>query len=148
MKTLNLISKSKFTHLLMLCLFIALFASCKKNESTSKNAGISKNENGINLNLTIAQWHLVQYQNNGGEVKLNISGSTNADRVTIRSRGDGFISDGELILDANKKFSDDVQISFFGTSLPKGIFEESVLIKAYKGNDSLLLTLNSGSLHF
>ena len=85
-----------------------------------------------------------------GNIILSISGTTNADIVTIESYGDGDISEAPLLLDSNNNFIDTIGISFtyFGSTIPTGEFESRTKIKAIKGNDTLVVTLNSGKLTF
>jgi hypothetical protein len=84
----------------------------------------------------------------GGMVNLIIAGSTNGDKVTVRTYGDGVISDENVELDSRKNFNKDVVISFTATSIPSTEFEVSTKVMAFKGNDTLVVPLNSGKLKY
>ena len=131
--------------ILILFLFIGFaFASCKKAEDNSPP----------NISVTSSNWFTTTSGNltDGlfGNVFLSISGTTNADILTIESYGDGDINETPLLLDSNNNFNDTIGISFtfFGSTVPTGEFESSTKIKAIKGNDTLVVTLNSGKLKF
>jgi hypothetical protein len=117
---------------------IIAFASCSKNEDHSP----------ATLNITNSQWYLTRTNYGGGMVNLKIEGSTNGDKVTIRTHGDGVNSDENVELDSRKNFNKDVVISFTATSVPSSEFEVSTKVMAYKGADTLIVTLNSGKLKY
>jgi len=122
------------TNLFLICLFI-VFASCSKKDDAT-------------LRITDSQWYLTRNILGGGEVNLKISGSTNGDKVTVRTYGDGVIFDENVELDSKKNFNKDVGISFTATSVPSGEFEVSTKVMAYKGSDTLVVPLNSGKLKY
>jgi hypothetical protein len=70
-------------------LVIILFASCSKRDDAT-------------LRITDSQWYLTRNILGGGEVNLKISGSTNGDKVTVRTYGDGVIFDENVELDNNR----------------------------------------------
>ena len=112
------------------------FASCSKREDA-------------NLNITNSQWYLTRNTIvPAGTVNLKVAGSTNGDKVTVRTNGDGVIFDENVELDSKKNFNKDIVISFFATSVPSGEFEVSTKVMAYKGSDTLVVTLNSGKLKY
>jgi hypothetical protein len=131
MKKFSLIIKTSLCFILL----IVVFASCSKETDTI-------------LNLTNSQWYLTRTNNGGGLVNLKIEGSTNSDKVTIRTFGDGVVSDRTVGLDSKKNFKEDVVISFTATSVPSGEFEVSTKVMAYKGSDTLVVPLNSGKLKY
>ena len=94
-----------------------------------------------------AQWYLTRLYN-GGDVHVKLNGSTNADKIAIRTSGDGVLTDNVLPLDANKNFSADVINSFSVTSVPTGAFTSSTKLIACKGADTLVVTLSSGQLQY
>jgi hypothetical protein len=100
------------------------------------------------LSISNSQWYLTRNILGGGEVNLKISGSTNGDKVTVRTYGDGVIFDENVELDSKKNFNKDVGISFTATSVPSGEFEMSTKVMAYKGSDTLVVPLNSGKLKY
>jgi hypothetical protein len=81
-------------------------------------------------------------------VNLKIAGSTNSDKVTVRTYGDGVVSDENVELDSKKNFNEDIVISFTATSVPSGEFEVNTKVMAYKGTDTLVVPLNSGKLKY
>ena len=117
---------------------IIMFASCPKKEDDSP----------ATLSITNSQWYLTRTNYGGGMVNLKIAGSTNSDKVTIRTYGDGLVSDENVELDSRKNFNKDVVISFTATSVPSGEFEVNTKVMAYKGTDTLIVPLNSGKLKY
>ncbi len=117
---------------------IIAFTSCSKKEDNTP----------ATLNINYSQWYLTRTNYGGGMVNLKIEGSTNGDKVTIRTHGDGVNSDVNIELDSRKNFNDDIIISFTATSVPSTEFEESTKVMAYKGTDALRVTLNSGKLKY
>jgi len=117
---------------------IIAFACCSKKEDHSP----------ATLNITNSQWYLTRTNYGGGMVNLNIKGSTNGDKVTFRTHGDGVNSDENVELDSGKNFNKDVVISFTATSVPSTEFEVSTKVMAYKGTDTLIVPLNSGKLKY
>jgi len=119
-------------------LLIVLFVSCSLIEDNSP----------ATLSITDSQWYLTRTNYGGGIVHLKIAGSTNGDKVTIRTYGDGIVSDVNVELDSKKHFNKDVVISFTATSVPSGEFELSTKIIAYRGTDSITIPLSSGKLKY
>lgn len=119
-------------------LAIIAFTSCSKKEDNTP----------ATLNITYSQWYLSRTNYGGGMVNLKIEGSTNGDKVTIRTHGDGVNSDVNVELDSWKNFNEDIIISFTATSVPSSEFEVSTKVMAYKGTDTLRVTLNSGKLKY
>ena len=117
---------------------IITFASCSNKEDNSP----------ATLSITNSQWYLTRTNYGGGMVNLKIAGSTNSDKVTIRTYGDGLVSDENVELDSRKNFNKDVVISFTATSVPSGEFEVNTKVMAYKGIDTLVVPLNSGKLKY
>ena len=79
---------------------------------------------------------------------MKIEGSTNSDKVTIRTYGDGVVTDENVELDSSKNFNKDVIISFTATSVPSGEFEVNTKVMAYKSTHTLVVPLNSGKLKY
>lgn len=134
-----------------------LLLACSKEDdniaSQTKSTNINNttrnysNEKGVTLQLTNSTW-FTEKENGFGYVNLTISGSTNADKVIVMTSGDGLISEYNILLDSNKKFTNDtIGISF--THAPSADeFETSTKIKAINGSDTLVVTLTSGKLHY
>jgi hypothetical protein len=119
-------------------LVIIAFGSCSKKEDSSP----------ASLDINYSQWYLTRTNYGGGLVHLKIDGSTNSDKVTIRTFGDGVVTDENVELDSRKNFTKDVVISFTATSIPSGEFESSTIVKAYKSTDILTISLKSGKLKY
>lgn len=141
--------------ILTVSLLVFLFSCSKEDDNIVVSNPISidnsirnySNDNGTTLQLTNSTWY-TQKLNNFGYVNLIISGSTNADKVIVMTIGDGLIGESDVLLDSNKKFiSDTTGISF--TNAPSvDLFEQSTKLKAIKGEDTLVVTLNSGNITY
>lgn len=150
-------------------LFIGLilaFGYCSKKEDNNvppdftvtcnDSARIYSDLKGTVLCMTNPLWYtnikwITTNINGFGTVNLVISGATNADKVTVKTYGDGLIGDFPLDLDSKKSFNKDtVVISFthFSSAPPTTEFEFSTNIKAYKGSDTLVVTFYSGKLKY
>jgi len=120
----------------MVCLgFIVMLISCTKKDESSK----------VLLNLTKSKW----VTSKNGEFRNTIvilSGTTNADKLTVETYGDGLIDQYPIVLDSKKSFSNDtVGISFqhLGTSPYDSTITVSTKVRAYKGNDTLVVVLSN-----
>lgn len=128
-------------------------ASCKKNDNAIVDNGPISPTNSFSdakgtwIKVDSTQWYLTRLYN-GGEVHVKLNGSTNADKIAIRTSGDGVLGDNLLTLDANKNFSTDVINSFSVSSVQTGSFTSSTRLIAYKGTDTLTVTLTSGPLKY
>jgi len=121
------------TYIYFIFLFLAL-ASCTKNDDPD-------------LMVTRSEWYLERI-NNGGAVHLIIEGTTTAEKVTVKTYGDGRITDENIELDSKNHFSDDVVISFSVTAVPTEEFTVSTDLKIYKKTDMITVTLTSGKLKY
>jgi hypothetical protein len=134
--------------LLALC-FATLFSACTKTAGTSPTVEKYTSNKGTTINLSTSQWYVTRFTTGGGgTVNLKLEGTTNADRIILKTHGDGLISDYELPLTTGKKFSADAGISFTATSVPAGNFTASTQLIAYKGSDVFVVDLVSGELHY
>jgi hypothetical protein len=124
-------------------------ASCKKNDDgfTICPANSYSDAKGTWIKVDSTQWYLTRLYN-GGEVHVKLNGSTNADKIAIRTSGDGVLGNNFLTLDENRAFSADAINSFSVTSVPAGSFTSSTKLIAYRGTDTLTVTLTSGSLKY
>ena len=89
-KLLTLTQKNMKLIYLLFTLFI--LTSCIKNEDPIHEDPI--------LNIGSTEWYLERINDTGGSVHLKIVGSTNGDKVTVRTFGDGLISDKSLELNS------------------------------------------------
>ncbi len=138
---INTVLKDNLQFLAIL-LLLFLVAACKKDDTDGQRV----TDKGVYVMLDNSKWYLTR-QGNGGSVSVKLNGTTNADKVTIVTVGDGLAGEYNLPLSSGK-FNGDVGISFTATSVPAGVFHESTVLKAYKGTDTLKLTLNSGDLQY
>ena len=119
---------------LIFLLVIIAFTSCTKRD-------------GVNLSFTTSQWYLTRDIYGDGFVNLKILGSTNGEKVMILTSGDGVAYWEKVDLDSEKNFNTDIIIEFFH-EVPTGEFEMSTKLMAYRGNDSIMIPLNSGKMKY
>lgn len=114
---------------------VLTFSSCTKYDEPS-------------VRFTREDWYTVK-TDNGGSIHLIIEGTTNADKLTITSYGDGLIGDDEIDIKWNNHFKADVCISFMITSRPlSGKVVSSTELKAYKKENMITLKLKSDTLTY
>ena len=140
--------------------FVLALVSCSTKEdhelytdywNPTDSTRVVTNSDGTFLKITKSTWFTTTNSNSFGQVNLAITGSTNADRVTIQTCGDGLINEQNILLDTQKNFKQDtVAISFthFTGTPPTTLFERSTVVKAYKGADTLTIKQNSGKLRY
>lgn len=134
--------------LLALC-FATLLSACTKTAGTSPAVEKYTSNKGTIIILSTNQWYVTRFTTGaGGTVNLKLEGTTNADKIVLKTHGDGLISDNELPLATGKKFSSDGTISFTATGVPVGNFTASTQLIAYKGSDVFVVDLVSGELHY
>ncbi len=124
----------RFKAVLVLFMLAALFISgCKKSAD-------------LLLTISYSQWSLVHETNGADTIYLKLSGSTQGERVTVKTYGDGLINEYELLLNANKEFDSTVSIAFSHQrySLPVKI---STVVTAVVNGESVAVTLESGNLY-
>lgn len=139
---------SKTVLLLALC-FTTLLSACTKTAGTSPTVEKYTSNKGTTITLSTNQWYVTRFTTGtGGTVNLKLEGTTNADKIVLKTHGDGLISDDELTLTSGKRFSSDGSIYFTATSVPAGNFTRSTELIAYKGSDVFVVKLESGELHY
>ncbi len=128
----------KKTLVLMLILLLPVFllSGCLNNQPI--------------LSLSFVEWYTtteVIGELTFGYVHLDLSGSTNGDRVTVITYGDGVIDELELDLDQDKKFSQDIVIRFThaADNTPQ---KYSTVLTAYKGSSTTSISLESEELTY
>ena len=119
---------------IFLTLLLLAFTSCTKNDDPA-------------LRLTREEWYTVR-MDYGGSVHLIIEGTTNADRVTVTTYGDGLISDHEIDIKWNNHFKADVGISFIVSKVLPGEFVSSTELKIHKKTNMITMTLTSDKLNY
>ncbi len=113
------------------------------------------------VNISNSFWYMTITNDTSGSlsaVYLKISGTTNADKVTVESYGDGLLTEQNIALDSTKSFKNaTVQICFeYRPSLGRnkmlkteelkvGTPNISTKVKAYKGSDTSLIILKSAA---
>ncbi len=134
-----------------LLLFFALsllISSCSKSNDSTASPQNFKNVNGTEISISNENWY-TKKTNTMGEVHLILQGNTNADSLKITNSGDGLVSLNKIALDVNKKFDKDLYTSFTASiPLPTSVFQNSVVMTAYKGTDIFEVTLTSGNLKY
>ncbi|TSD63409.1 hypothetical protein FFF34_017615 [Inquilinus sp. KBS0705] len=135
----------KATHLLIFSILV-LFTACKKDSVDHAGTKYTNNK-GIEVYITKNEWYLTRNSMGGGFVNLRFAGSTNADKISIRTVGDGLLMDNNLPL-TNAKFSGDGPISFTATSVPSGTFKAQTILTAQKGDQVFEVTLVSEDLKY
>jgi len=141
---------------ILLSMFMIL-VSCSKNDSKNDSDKFTKIINdsirnysspkGTTLQLTNTTWYTERIYG-FGNLNLIITGSTNADRVTVLTRGDGLLGDYNVTLNSNNEFINDT-IGILFTHAPSDDFISTFTeIKAYKDLDTLVVKLKSGQLKY
>jgi hypothetical protein len=140
--------KTLFSFLLLVTAF-ALFSAC--GDSSSNNP-IVYQDNIVNVKLTNITWFTTSHKYNDslyfGNIYLKMEGNTNADKILIKTFGDGHIDWQDVNFNTKTDFKDSIGISFthfekspFGTEM-----NSSTVLIAIKDKDSLFVNLNSGKL--
>lgn len=127
---------------------LTLFVSCTKtieSDVATQSYDIVDSK-GTSLNITDSKWYTTR-DGRFGDVHLRVSGYTNGDKVTILTHGDGLVDDYEVKLDPQKRFDEDVIITFTAAA-SKGEFWDETDIKVYSGKDTLVVNLQSGTLRY
>lgn len=133
---------------LLLIITLVLISCGDKNETKSgisctKNEEIYSNPKGIVLNLSSQEWYLKQNTIGGVDVGVTISGFIQGDSATIRTYGDGLISDWKINLNSEKKFNQNVGIFFTSGPLSQKTITANTIIMVYKQQDTLKVELSS-----
>ena len=138
-------NKSKLAYTFILAILI-LSGACK-SDNIDRTGTKYTNKKGIEVYITKNEWYLTRNSMGGGFINLRFAGSTNADKIAIRTSGDGLLMDNDLKL-TNSKFSGDGPISFTATSVPPGTFKAQTILVAQKGNETFEVTLVSDDLKY
>jgi hypothetical protein len=147
--------------ILFICFMLA-FVSCSTKDATDLSTDFTRNANdstpvytdakGTSLSITNSVWFTTTSNTNSfGQVNLAVTGSTNADKVTVMTYGDGVPGEKNIQLDTSKGFKNDstvISFTHFSGIPPATEFESSTIIKAYKGSDTISVILNSFKLRY
>jgi hypothetical protein len=109
------------------------------------NIGCNIFSKDLDLVITTAQWSLTHANDGFGYILLEISGYTNGERVTVRTFGDGLISEDELQLDENKHFNEKVTIAFSHMGYTPPV-QMDTTVTAYRGDEKKEVKLESGNI--
>ena len=136
---------------LLLVVVIAIVSACGDNSS---NNPIVYQDNIVNVKLTNITWFTAtnKYSDNlyFGNINLKMDGTTNADKILIKTFGDGEIGWYDVNFSSKTDFKDTIQISFipFEKSPTGTEMNSTTILIAIKDNDSLFVNLNSGKLNY
>ena len=119
----------------------ALIFGCSTNDDD--------NSNDILLDITAENWQ-TQVTNQFGSVHLTITGRTNADKLMVRTFGDGIIQEKGIEIDENNNFSETVTISFtlLASPYPDDDFYSNTVLTIIKGSKRTEITLESPALNW
>lgn len=151
------------SYILIIC-FILLFISCSKKDDN--NIDLINNTRILNdslrfygdsnstwLIISKSIWYTELHETEDtsgyrawGEVFLVISGSSNANSVTVRNIGTGLYHEENVLLDKNGYFHDDTTsiCSGFYSYPPFHDFQQATIIKTYGLTDTLIIEFISG----
>ena len=138
--------------------FIIAFASCNKDDNNDSTK-VYNDSKGTSLSISFSKWFISTYNDSAGgffALNLIVSGSTNADRITMETyngltQWKELIGEHDVLLDSNKSFKKDtigIAFVYYSGTQPTGAFATNTVITAYKGLDTLAVTLNSGTLNY
>lgn len=134
------------------------FVSCTTKDEVSTDFTRNANDStcvyttttGISLTISNSMWFTTTTNSNSfGQVNLALTGTTNADKISIMTYGDGVSGERGIQLDTSKSFTNDttvISFTHFSGNIPVTGFETSTILKAYKGLDTLKIKVNSGKL--
>jgi len=140
-----------------ICILMA-FVSCTTKDEVSTDFTRNANDStcvyttakGTTLRITNSVWFTTTTNSNSfGQVNLALTGTTNADKISIMTYGDGVSGERGIQLDTSKSFTNDttvISFTHFSGNIPVTGFETSTILKAYKGLDTLKIKVNSGKL--
>src|SRR5665213_962149 len=131
---------------LLVLLFGLSFAACKKSDMVVTGKKYS-DARGTYIAIDSSRWYLIKL-GSGGEVHFKASGTTNADKLVITTSGDGLMTDVNIPVGTDQRFSKDAVMTFSVTARQTDNFQENSVLTAYKGNDTLKVVLPSGNLHY
>jgi hypothetical protein len=137
-----------------LCLIVLFsgLAGCKESQYSTN---VIQQPNKVELEIYTSFWFTrtkkLTHAMVGG-VYMAIKGRTNAERLTVRTYGDGKIGDLPIKPDNGGVFNDTIQICFtyFSTipELPLSIDPRETVLKAYLGSEMIVKYFSSGPLQY
>lgn len=136
---------------LCLIVFALILSGCRGSKSLEKTR---KDNKRIVLEISDCIWfaNLTKPPDAMvGYVNLAISGKTNAERLTVRTYGDGLWRDQALEIDKQGMFNDTIGISFNFFSSPPDFsvgIDSKTVVKAFLESATMDTTLISGPLFY
>jgi hypothetical protein len=139
-------------------ILILVLVSCKKDDNNN-SAKVYSNTNGTSVSISDALWYTTNQSYSNGYmngysvigVSLKLVGTTNGEKIKVKTFGDGLISYYDVKMDSTKNFNDTVSVSFLvllTTAIPKDEFTKNTNLLVCKGTDTLNVALNSGKLKY
>jgi hypothetical protein len=124
---------------------LLLLSACSK--SGIQPAKVYSNTNGTYIDLSTIKWYVTK---NGSFANLNlkISGKTNGDSMTLRTSGDGLITQVPIALQSGKMFTEDAGIYFIHEAPAAGTLRGTTQITVYRGPDKFVVNLDSGDVSY
>lgn len=132
---------------------LVVFISCSKEDDTIKNTSCTKSEESFNndkgavLNFTSQEWQIEENEIGGVNVGVTIKGTIQGDSATIRTYGDGLISDAKIELDSKNEFNQEFGLFFTSSPLTEEYVSANTLLMVFSGKDTLKAEINSCSLY-
>lgn len=136
----------------ILLMGLGVIISCSKENtapsktSCMKSAESYNNNNGAVLDLNSQKWYLEKNGIGGVNVGVNIIGSIQGDSATIRTFGDGLISDFKIELNSENEFNQEFGIFFTSSPSSEEYFTANTIIMVFNGQDTLQANISSCSL--
>lgn len=128
-----------------------MLSGCRTSKSSEK---IEKNNDRIVLDIAECTWVTQLTQSPRamvGYVNLVVHGKTNAERLTVRTYGDGLWGDQEVKIKPDGMFTDTIGISFTYFSSPPDFtvpITSRTVIKTYMESTAMDTTVTSGPLYY
>lgn len=136
---------------LCLAILIIILSGCRGSKSLGKTR---KDNERIVLEISDCIWFTNLSKPPDamvGNVNLAIRGKTNAERLTVRTYGDGLWRDQALEIDKQGMFNDTIGISFTFFSSPPDFsvgIDSKTVVKAFLESATMDTTLISGPLFY
>ncbi|MFB9844603.1 hypothetical protein [Mucilaginibacter ginsenosidivorans] len=132
-------------NLFLIACSLILLSACSKKEDVPPGQTF-RNKNGLYVNFSNEKWYVTK-DGTFATVNLKLAGTTNGDRITMRTSGDGLLLDNNLALKSGK-FTTDGGIWFTHAAPDTGTLHGSTEITVYRGSDTLVVHLVSDDLSY
>jgi hypothetical protein len=128
-------------NLVFASIILLVITSCSKNAVSPGQS--YHGSGGAYINFSNIKWYVTQ-ESGSTILNLDISGNTNADKLTMTTSGDGLASEIPITLNSGK-FTESVGVSF--THAVVTSMQGSTQITIYRGSDKLVVPLTSGTIN-